>query len=298
MKSGKTAPRVLLQVGILVLVCCSIVSYKKFENGYSENGMTPTELRCEYRTNPLAIDVNNPRLSWALESSQRGQKQTAYRILVADCEKKLHLNEGNLWDSGVVKSSETIHIVYDGAPLKSGRCCFWKVKVWDKEGKESAWSQTAFWEMALLSPDDWKGEWINDGKHPPLPDEEFYKDDPAPLFRKEFKVEKRIKRARLYISGLGYYEAHLNGRRIGDHILDPGWTSYRKRVFYSTYDITDHLQKGTNCIGVMLGNGWYNPLPLRMWGRLNLREHLPTGCLLYTSPSPRDRTRSRMPSSA
>ena len=281
MKSGKTTPKVLLQIGILVLVCCSIVSYKKFENGYSENGMTPTELRCEYRTNPLAIDVNNPRLSWALESSQRGQKQTAYRIQVANCEKKLRLNEGNLWDSGVVKSSETIHIVYDGAPLKSGRCCFWKVKVWDKEGKESAWSQTAFWEMALLSPDDWKGEWINDGKLPPLRDEEFYKDDPAPLFRKEFKVEKRINRARLYISGLGYYEARFNGRRIGDHILDPGWTNYRKRVFYSTYDVTDHLQKGTNCIGVMLGNGWYNPLPLRMWGRLNLREHLPTGRLRF-----------------
>ncbi|MCK4418167.1 MAG: alpha-L-rhamnosidase N-terminal domain-containing protein, partial [Candidatus Latescibacteria bacterium] len=97
------------------------------------------------------------------------------------------------------------------------------------------------------------------------------------MFRKEFTVDKDVMCARLYVSGLGYYEAYLNGRRIGDYVLDPGWTDYRDRVFYSTFDVTPFLQKDLNCIGVMVGNGWYNPLPMRMWGRLNLRDHLSTG---------------------
>ncbi|MGA2502005.1 MAG: family 78 glycoside hydrolase catalytic domain, partial [Tepidisphaeraceae bacterium] len=124
---------------------------------------------------------------------------------------------------------------------------------------------------------DWKARWINDGKSNPQKDEDLYKEDPAPQFRREFTLAKKISRARLFISGLGYYEASLNGQRVGDHVLDPGWTRYSQRVLYSTYDVTDQLRQGDNCLGVTLGNGWYNPLPLRMWGHLNLREHLPIG---------------------
>jgi alpha-L-rhamnosidase len=118
---------------------------------------------------------------------------------------------------------------------------------------------------------------MNDGKPNPASDEGFYKDDAAPLFRHEFALAAPVSRARLYITGLGYYEASLNGRRVGDHVLDPGWTTYGKRVFYSTYDVTRELRQGRNCLGVMVGNGWYNPMPLRMWGNLNLREHLTVG---------------------
>ena len=131
--------------------------------------------------------------------------------------------------------------------------------------------------MGLLSAVAWQAQWINDGKANPQKDEDFYHEDPAPLFRTEFTVSKTVRRARLHISGLGYYEASLNGMRVGDHVLDPGWTRYSERALYSTYDVTRQLQRGPNCIGVTLGNGWYNPLPLRLWGHLNLREHLPVG---------------------
>ena len=237
----------------------------------SPGDLRVTDLRCEYQVNPLGIDVKRPRLSWKLQSEQRGEKQTAYRIRVADV-------DGNrLWDTGKVDSDRSIHIEYGGRPLSSRLRCTWKVRVWDKEGNPSPWSAPASWEMALLGRDDWQAKWINDGKANPTKDEDFYKEDPAPLFRKTFDLPKAARKARLYITGLGYYEASLNGQPVGDHALDPAWTVYSKRVFYSTYDVSELLRDGTNSLAVTLGNGWYNPLPLRMWGHLNLRKHLTIG---------------------
>jgi len=235
------------------------------------------ELRCEYKKNPLAIQDMQPRLSWILESDERGQHQTAYRILVSEDRKKLKKETGNLWDSGRVESHQSLHIPYEGTPLQSRQRCYWKAKIWDKDGIPSLWSDAADWEMGLLYADDWEGVWISDGKADPVKDEDFYQEDPAPLFRKEFDLKRKVKTARLYISGLGYYEARINGIRVGDRYLDPGWTDYEERIFYSSFDVTKMLNRGKNSLGVILGNGWYNPLPLRMWGRLNLREHLPTG---------------------
>ncbi len=248
----------------------------------SQSDLLPKNLRCEYRTDPLGIDTALPRLSWELESEGRGQKQTAYRILVADSTQILSLNQGNLWDSGRVESNETLHHVYQGTALTSRQRCTWKVRVWDQDRVPSDWSRPAHWEVGLLFPKDWQGRWISDGQPLPEKDEAFYLEDPAPLFRKAFHVEKKITRARLYITGLGYYEVRLNGTRVGDLVLDPGWTDYNDRIYYSTYDVSGLLKEGENALGVMLGNGWYNPLPLRMWGRLNLREHLPVGrpCLI------------------
>ena len=239
--------------------------------------LVPARLKCEYRADPLGIDVPRPRLSWILESRRRAQVQAAYQILVADSSESLAADEGNLWDSGRVSSRETLHVEYRGKSLRSRLRCFWKVRVWDADGNPSAWSRTAFWEMALLSPEDWAALWIEEGRPAPERDEDFYKDDPAPLFRKSFLLPRRATRARLYVTGLGYYEAFLNGRRIGNHVLDPGWTNYRKRVYYSTYDVTELLRIGENALGVMAGNGWFNPLPLKMWGNRNLREALPVG---------------------
>ena len=234
-------------------------------------------LRCEYRDRPLGIDHPAPRLSWMLESSVRGQKQTAYRVLAARSMEALHADRGDLWDSGKVESSQSVNIVYAGDALSSGLRCFWKVKVWDKDGKSSDWSNPSSWEMGLLEAGDWKGRWINDGKPLPQNDADFYRDDPAPLFRREFKVPGPVRNARLYISALGYVHATLNGGAVGDHHLDPLWTLPNKRVFYSVYDVSKNLARGDNCLGVTLGNGWYNPVPLRMWGRVNLRERLPVG---------------------
>jgi len=271
-------PGLIILVVYMLIWCCQ-PNRPSFQPVTSERycEIEPVELKCEYRRNPLGIDILIPRLSWVVESTYRGQRQTAYEILVADSEKKLDQDQGNLWKSGKVSSNETIHMLYNGRPLKSGMCYYWKVRIWDKDGRMSNWSESARWETALLNPEDWKGQWIYDGKPTPIENEDFYKDDPAPLFRKEFNVLKEVKKARLYISGLGYYEAFINGRRVGDYVLDPGWTNYNKRILYSTYDVTDYLLKNQNCIGIILGNGWYNPLPLRMWGWLNLREHLHVG---------------------
>ncbi|NIA31844.1 MAG: family 78 glycoside hydrolase catalytic domain, partial [Actinobacteria bacterium] len=251
-------------------------------NGASVGSQTdavlfPTDLRCEQRIHPLGIGADNPMLSWKLQSSQRDQKQTAYRIYVASSKSKLIRGEADVWDSGKISSGESIQIAYQGAALQSGKRYFWQVKIWDKNGNASPWSRPAWWEMGLLRAADWQGSWIDDGQPLPQRDEDFYKDNPAPLFRKEFKTDKSIARARLYITGPGYYEAWLNGKRIGDHVLDPGWTTYSKRIYYSTYDVTELLQKRDNCLGVILGNGWYNPLPLRMFGKYNFRDFLSVG---------------------
>lgn len=259
------------------IVCGVLLSFVFLTFGFSNETLHIDQLRCENRTDPLGIDTAKPRLSWVLSSDIRGQFQTAYQLLVASSEGKLNESDADLWNSGKIVSRQSLNIEYAGRELESRMRCFWKVRVWGKSGKASDWSKTAWWEMAFLDKGEWSARWIDDGKENPVSDKDFYKNDPAPLFRKEFVLEKTVERARLYITGLGYYEAYLNGGRIGNSVLDPAWTNYSKRIFYSVYDVTPYLQEGANCIGVTLGNGWYNPLPLRMWGRLNLREHLTTG---------------------
>jgi len=247
-------------------------------------------LKCESKINPLGIDARNPNLSWNISSVQNNQKQKAYHILVSSNKELLSRNNGDLWDSDKIISDQSIRIKYAGKELQSRVTYYWKVRIWDGNDEVSEWSEPQWWEMGILDKDDWVGQWINDGKKIPMKDEDFYADDPAPLFRKSFPVNSNVKRARLYISGLGYYLSYLNGKRIGDHELDPGWTDYSDRIYYSTYDVTDLIQRGDNCMGVMLGNGWYNPLPLRMWGGRNIRENLVTGrpgfiCQLYIENS-------------
>lgn len=241
---------------------------------------TRQRLCCEYREAPLGIDANSPRLSWQLAPQRetavnRGVRQTAYRILVASSLDRLAEGRADLWDSGKVESARSVHVEYAGQPLRSHQRCYWKVKVWSTAGE--AWSEPAWWETAFLSPDEWRGKWIGQDRPLPERDEDFYTDHPAPLLRRSFRVAGKIRRARAHISGLGYYELRINGAKVGDHVLDPGWTAYAKRVLYSTYDVTEALRQGENVAGVILGNGWYNPLPLRMWGRRNLREHLTVG---------------------
>ena len=240
--------------------------------------MTAQDLKCEFRKEPLGIDTIQPRLSWTVSGTfgARDLHQRAYRILVASSPALLAHNTGDLWDSGKIASAEQNNVPYAGKSLASGLVCFWKVKVWDANGV-AKWSRVSKWEMGLLHPKDWTGQWINDGKLSPKTDEDFYKEDPSPIFRKAFTVEKQIAKARLYIAGLGYYEPSLNGQKVGDHVLDPGWTKVDKRVLYNVFDVTRQLKSGANCLGVMLGNGWYNPLPLKLFGSFNLREHLTIG---------------------
>jgi alpha-L-rhamnosidase len=220
-------------------------------------GLTVGGLQCEYLENPLGIDTPQPRLSWVLESGQRAQVQTAYQVLVASSEALLKADTGDLWDSGKVMSDQTVQVVYAAKALSSSQRCYWKVRAWDKDGKASAYSEPSYWEMGLLSPQDWQGQWI--GRTTDT------NSLPAPLLRRAFALEGKIKQARAYVCGLGYYELHLNGKKVGDHLLDPGYTRYDRRALYVTYDVTEALRRGKNVVGVILGNGWYNVQTKAVW---------------------------------
>ena len=409
------------------LALCFAVTIRSSVTAHSaeqQAELAPSELTCEYTTNPLGVDTPQPRFGWLLKSDRRSQLQSAYRVLVATSEKQLQANAGNKWDSGKVHSNRSVNVEYRGEPLSSGETCYWKVRVWDKQGRPSAWSEPNSFEMGLLKQDDWKGQWI--GVAPPSPPAEHLDDEkpdrvnlalvakpstsfvsghetldavndgfkpahsndkrygaygnwahrgvhwvqyewpnpvnvdsidvywfddragvrlpkaarilywdgkafkpvknpvglgvegdkyntttfeevttsklklefdsdtastgilefrvydagrspkfppvvkvnrilalrasavaPSPLLRKEFAVTEDVRRARVYVSGIGWSELYLNGRKVSDRVLDPAATDYDKRVFYATHDVTDLLKKGPNAMGVMLGNGWY-----------------------------------------
>ena len=209
----------------------------------------PSELWCEYAVDPIGIDVLEPRFSWVLSASRRGQVQSAYRILVASSEEVLAGDVADKWDSGVIASDASVNVPYAGVALASGERCCWKVRVWDGQGAASTYSATATFEMGLLHPGDWSGIWIG-----------AESDLAAPLLRREFTLEQPVAKARLYLCGLGLYELSINGSRVGDRVLDPALTDYRERVPYVSYDVTHHLRPGRNVVGVMLGNGWYRGL--------------------------------------
>ena len=240
------------------------------------HAVTVEDLRCEYRENPLGIDVVKPRLSWKSETRDqnagralansakpgaaltgmaagnpevRGQKQSAYQVLVASSLELLAKDQGDLWDSGKVVSAQSIQVEYAGKPLQSRMACCWRVRVWDKDGK-AAWSKPATFEMGLLEPDAWQAKWIGmngpEGKRG------------SPLLRKEVAITGKVKRARVYVSGLGWSELYINGKKVSDDVLSPGLTDYSQEIQYCTYDVTDLLKQGVNALGMMLGNGWFS----------------------------------------
>jgi alpha-L-rhamnosidase len=247
------------------------------ENTFSQSSLKPDKLTCEYLSNPLGIDIPEPRLSWTLTSQQRNEVQTSYEILVSDDLKNAENLTGNMWSSGKVLSSQQIHISYRGKPLRSSTRYYWRVKVYNKNDQSSSWSSIAWFETAMLQETDWKSKWISDGSQQPSQTEDYYKEDRMPLFRKEFKPTATLVSARLYISGVGYYEAYFNGKKVSDHVLDPGWTTYKKQVQYVVHDITSYLARGNNVAGIMLGNGWWNPLPFKFFGRWDLRDFQQSG---------------------
>jgi hypothetical protein len=231
--------------------------------------LSVTNLRCESTNEPLGIDITNPRLSWELKSDQRNVLQTAYRILVADDSFLLRKGLGNIWDSKKINSSASIQVKYDGKHLRSVKKYYWRVMVWDNKGNVSSWSDLAMWQMGLLNKSDWNNaQWIGydevvdslriaphvhlNGKRSWGPRRNI-----LPMMRKEFSVNKKIKTATAFICGLGQFELHINGKKIGDHFLDPGWTNYDKHAQYVTFDITNDLKNGANAVGVILGNGFY-----------------------------------------
>ncbi|MEO8764022.1 MAG: family 78 glycoside hydrolase catalytic domain [Ginsengibacter sp.] len=259
----------------ILLISLFIFSFIQVVNAASS--LQPFHLTCEYLENPLGLDMAKPRLSWNFLSAGRNQSQSAYEIIVSDNEKNTRSCKGNIWETDKISSDQNIQIEFSGRPLKSFTKYFWRVRVYDNNGTASSWSTTATFETAALLASDWQAKWIGDGRKNPEKDEDYYKEDRMPLIRKEFVVPKKIAQARLYISGLGYYEMFLNGQKIGDHVLDPGFTTYKKQVMYVVYDITPSLHNGRNVAGIMLGSGWWNPLPMKIFGRFDLRKIQETG---------------------
>jgi alpha-L-rhamnosidase len=205
--------------------------------------VTVQHLQTENLENPIGIDAPTPRFSWQIVSNQRMIKQTAWEIKVQD-------GKNTVWNSGKVMADQSVQVPYGGSPLQSATQYNWQVRIWDNNGATTPWSSPASFKTALLSPANWKAQWISPG---------FTEDAnrPAILFRKAFAIPKKIRSATAYITSHGMYEAQINGQRVGDAYLTPGWTSYNKRLQYQVYDVTSLLANGQNAIGVSVGNGWY-----------------------------------------
>ena len=222
--------------------------------------VTVKDLTCEHQKDPLSIDVLQPRFSWKLASNERNILQKAYQIKVfTNADLKIIF-----WDSGKINSDESVLQTYSGNPLQSATRYYWQVKIWDAQGRESALSESAFFEMGLLFVGDWKAKWID-----PEKDIDPKTQQPAPLLRKEFKLPKKVASARLYVTSRGLNEMYINGKRVGDYVFTPGWTAYKQYFQYFTYDVTPLLKTGNNTMGAILGDGWYRGF--LAWA--NVRNH-------------------------
>ncbi len=237
--SGRLLPlclSVLFSLGLIVLFSCC------------ESNLRVEDLRVDYQYNPLGVDSPQPHFSWKIRSDKRSVYQASWRIIVGESLQEVSHKNGSVWDSGEFNSRKTVNIAYDGSPLQSNRKYFWRVEITIDEHVK-VWSEPASFHTGFLDSSDWKSQWITTK-------EEIV--DASPLFRKEFSIDKKVKQAYAFVSACGFYEFYLNGEKVGDQVLDPAVTDYRRRILYSTFDLTGLLKNGENAFGVMLGNGAYN----------------------------------------
>lgn len=227
------------------------------------------DLQCEYLVDPLGIDVRQPRLNWKLAAARRAVNQSAYQVQAAaelDWDKPL-------WDTSKVASA-SMQVVYAGPALAARRRYDWRVRVWDETGAASAWSPTAWWEMGLLTPEDWHAQWIEPQQEPAQPEppismfenlaaisppamSDTSRLKPCQVVRKEFDCQGAVARARLYATAHGVYRLYINGERAGDLELAPEVTAYDGYLQYQIYDVTELLRTGANALGAVIGDGWW-----------------------------------------
>ncbi|MCC6723286.1 MAG: family 78 glycoside hydrolase catalytic domain, partial [Saprospiraceae bacterium] len=227
----------------LLLLCLALTSFGQLSI------KNPT---VEYRQNPIGLDELLPRFSWILEADgRRNVVQAYYEIRVGTDLEALKKGKQILWTSGRTKSEASVLVSYGGPTLQASTRYYWQVRVWDNAGQVSLWCEPNYWQTGLLDAGNWKAQWIGLS----------YKEDslkwPSPMFRREFTAKRRVKMATAYITSKGLYEAQINGQRVGDAYLTPGWTAYQHRIQYQAYDVTNLLQSGDNAVGVTLGSGWF-----------------------------------------
>lgn len=247
----KSACEAVMKIRIIA-ICVVAVLLSLALKTVAQDRLAVVDLQCEYKNNPLGIDAISPRLSWQMDTDARATIQSAYRIQAAADLDDLQEGRALLWDTDRLNSDQSVHIPYNGPSPGTGDRIYWRVRVWDNHGRESAWSEPAWWEMGLLKPKDWHGSWIE-----PDLDEDINRSQPCPLMRREFEINGSVHSARAYVSSLGLYKLHLNGSVVGDQVLTPGWTSYDTRLQYQVYDIKNILNDGRNAVGAILGDGWY-----------------------------------------
>lgn len=235
----------ILAVAVTLLIsCCTPVAE-----------VTLSSLKCEYKVNPLGIDTTAPRFSWKLtqKDAMRGQKQTAYQIIVASSLENINQNRGDLWDSGKVTSDQSVNVAYAGVKLESSKQYYWKVKAWEVSGHSSEWSEHAYFSMGLLEQDDWIGEWIYK-KDQNKKDHNWY--------RKNFTLDENPESAFIHVASIGYHEVFVNGQKVSEAVMNPVASFMKKRLPYLTYDLKEYLKKGDNVIGIWHAAGWAR------WGRM------------------------------
>ena len=230
-------------VVIFSLLFCSIFAFSA--------KLSVTNPLCEYHVNPIGIDIQKPRFSWQMLNEGTNIAQSAYEIRVATSVANLSKSKNLLWSSGKVMSDQSTHVEYAGAALKSMQRAYWQVRIWDNNKKVSAWSEPQYWEIGILENASWKANWIT------MKDEKKSTTSlPAQYYRTEFSISKKVSSARVYVTSLGLYQLFINGKKVGDQLFTPGFTSYKKRIQYQTFDVTAMIQ-AKNAIGAMVGDGWY-----------------------------------------
>jgi alpha-L-rhamnosidase len=239
----------LLPVQALFLIAAFAISSQVYSQKV-------TRLTCEHLINPLGVDTDHPRLSWAMDDSTKGAAQTAYRIIVGTDSAAISRQSATTWDSKKTPFKQNM-ITMNGAKLAPFTKYYWQLQLWNQQGKPLPPSAVANFETGMMNMQNWKGTWISDDNN--------IHAAPAPYFRKVFSATKTIQSARAYVVAAGLYELYLNGEKVGNHRLDPMYTRFDRRNLYVPYDITAQLQAGKNAVGVLLGNGWYNHQSMAVW---------------------------------
>jgi alpha-L-rhamnosidase len=240
-----------------IFALISLLLLGSFSTQATAQKCRPVALSVENLINPLGIDSNQPRFKWKMSDDRNGAFQTAFRLRIGTDSSRVAKGKGDFWDTGIVSGSQIIATYEGSLPLKPFTRYFWTVQLWDHAGKKGNISEVASFETGMMGMQNWQGEWISDAK-----DIDW---KPAPYFRDEFNPSGKVKSARAYITAAGLFELSLNGKRVGDHQLDPLFTRFDKRNLYVTFDVTSFLQPGDNAIGVVLGNGWYNHQSTAVW---------------------------------